>query len=110
MSNKNTKGAMPEIEIQLDKKRKLIFDFNAICKLEEVTGKNALSGETWSSLSATDVRALLWGALLRDDPSLELSDVGQLITFQNLPVITEAIEKAFQASAVPEGEDSPGKK
>lgn len=108
MATKNSKGAMPEVEIELDKKRKLVFDFNAICRLEEVTGKNALDGETWSSLSAQDVRALLWGALLRDDETLTIQRVGEFINFQNLPTITEAIERAFASAAAPEG-DSPGK-
>ena len=98
----NGRQAIAEIELMLDKKRKLVFDFNAICRLEEETGKNALAGDTWSNLTASDVRALLWGALLRDDPELSLSKVGELITFNNLPQITEAIQKAFEAAAVPE--------
>lgn len=109
--SKNAQAAMPEIEIELDKKRKLIFDFNAVCKLEEATGRNALSGETWNSLSAQDVRALLWGALLKDDPGLTIERVGQFINFQNLPKITEAIEKAFRnAAPTSEDEGSLGKK
>lgn len=96
--------AMPEIEIKLDKKRKLVFDFNALCKLEETTGKNALRGETWSDLSALDVRALLWGALLRDDPELTLDQVGEFVNFGNLEDVTAAIQKAFElAAADPKG-------
>lgn len=103
---KNARNAMPEVELKLDKLRKLCFDFNAICRLEETTGKNALSSETWSNLSAMDVRALLWGALLRDDPELTLEKVGEFINFKNLPEITAAIEKAFANAAVPEDADS----
>ena len=97
-SSKRNK-AMPEIEIELDKKRKLVFDFNAMCRLEEITGKNSLQGDTWENLSALDVRALLWGALLRDDKDITLEDVGGLINFSNLSVVTEAIQKAFEAAA-----------
>lgn len=98
--SKNKDNAMPEIELDLDRKRKLVFDFNAICALEDVTGKNALDGKTWNALSARDVRALLWGALLRDDPKLTIERVGELINFTNLPIITAAIEKAFSNAAI----------
>ena len=108
MGSKNLQAAMPEVEIDLDRKRKLIFDFNAICKLEEVTGRNALSGEMWSSMKAQDVRALLWGALLKDDPDLTVDQVGSLITFKNLPVITAAIEKAFANAAMTDEDKSSG--
>ena len=106
-ATKNAKNAMPEVEVKLgDKLRKLCFDFNAICRLEEKSGKNALSSETWNNLSALDVRALLWAACLKDDPELTIESVGEFITFKNLPEITAAIEKAFAGAAVPEGADS----
>lgn len=102
------KQVMPAVEIELDKKRQLVFDFNALCKLEETTGKNALRGDTWSNLSALDVRALLWGALLRDDPDLTLDQVGQFIDFRNLEKITGAIQEAFEAAAASPEDSSEG--
>lgn len=108
--NNNRGNAQPEITIELDKKRTLIFDFNALCRLEELTGKNALNGETWSSLSAKDVRALLWSAMLREDPDLTIQEVGEMITFSNMTQIMKTLERAFVNAAVPEDSKSSGKK
>lgn len=110
MSSVNKNAALPEIIIKLDKERRLVFDFNALCRLEELTGKNALSGETWSNLTARDVRALLWSAMLRDDPELKLEEVGELVNFKNLSKVTQALEKAFVSASIPEDDKSMGKK
>jgi len=102
MANNKVK---PEIEIELGgKKRKLVFDFNALCKLEEMTGKNALDGETWQQPRASDIRILLWAALLRNEPELTLEDTGAMLTISSLSQVTESLRQAFESASMPADE------
>jgi len=94
MSNAN--AARPELEIELDRKRKMVFDFNSLCKIEQVTGKNALFDlSIWQKPSATDLRALIWAGFSSDDPSLTIEQTGQLIAAHG-PKIKEIISFAFK--------------
>lgn len=79
-------------KIFLDKERELRFDLNAMCRFEEVTGRNALEG--LNSLKASDLRALLWACL--NDAELTVEDVGRLITAANMDKIAEVLTKAFE--------------
>lgn len=94
MSNAN--AALPEMEVQLDKKRKLVIDFNALCLIESVTKRNALFDmELWSRPSASELRAIIWGALRTDDKQLTLEQAGELIA-QYPTEITEILTWAFK--------------
>jgi len=92
----NAAVAQPELELDLDKKRKLTFDFNALCTIERVVGKNALFDMSlWQRPSAAELRAILWAGLLTDDPTLTLEDTGKLLS--KFPaVMKEAVTFAFR--------------
>ncbi|MFC6644139.1 hypothetical protein ACFQBQ_00740 [Granulicella cerasi] len=79
------------------KKRKLLFDFNAIIKVEELTGINLLQAVV-SDLEAKNIRALLYASLLHDEPNLTIEEVGSWITLKNLANIRTAINTAWFAS------------
>jgi hypothetical protein len=95
------------IPITLDHERRLCFDFNAFASYEEVTGKSVLRDGLQDDLrSITGIRALLWAALLHEDPELTLRDVGAMLHLGNAQVLSERLSAALEAAmpdAEPEG-------
>lgn len=86
---------LPDVTLILGgKERKLCFDFNAICVASKVTGINLLRSIV-GDLEPESLRGLLWAALLRDDPSLTLDQVGGLIRPASIPGIREALLRAW---------------
>jgi hypothetical protein len=96
----------PKIEITLDKKRHLLFDLNAMCSFEEVTGKNLFESDVFEkilkNMDPINLRALLWACLLEEDPELSLKDAGKLLHGVSLEKVATAINAAIMV-AVPEG-------
>ena len=97
----------PSVAITLDKPRHMLLDLNAMVSFEEQTGKNMLNGSISASLSATDLRALLWACLKADDPSLTLEQVGSLITADNMAGIAQALGDTWKNS-MPEASKDAG--
>lgn len=95
---KEERPTAPTVEIELDKKRRLRFDFNAFSLAEKETGKNFLSGVNWTALSAIEVRAILWAGLVWDDPTLTVEDVGAMLYGPVLTSIMEKLVEAFEAA------------
>lgn len=95
---------LPDVVLKIGgKERHLAFDYRAIIMAEKVAGINLLS-ETFENISFTSIAGLLYAALLKDDPSLTLEEVGSWIHFSNAPVIYQAILAAWLGS-VPKAEE-----
>lgn len=94
------------IPIELDRPRRLCFDFNAFAAYEEATGKNVLAGGLQEDLqSVRGVRALLWAALLHEDPELTQQQVGAMLHLGNVGEMTGRLRDALtQALPDPEPE------
>ncbi len=93
------------VPIELDKKRHLQFDLNALVELEEEyedIGK-AFEGLEQGKMKA--IRAPLWAGLVHEDETLTPKNVGRLVTIHNLQTIAETITGAIQQS-LPEGDGS----
>ncbi len=92
----NAELAQPEVELQLDKPRKFCIDFNALCVLEKITGRNALFDTTiWIKPDLNILRAIIFAGLTGNDPELTLHEVGKIMT--NHPsVIQSAMQAATQ--------------
>lgn len=89
---------LPDVSLVIGgRERHLCFDLNAICIAEKATGVNLLKAAV-SEVDATSIRGLLYAALLRDDPTLKLDEVGSWITMSNLPHVHKAIVTAWFAS------------
>ena len=96
----NGDKALPDVEAKVGGTvKKLKFTLGSLCRLDQVTGKNALDGETWKEPTTSDLRALLWAALLHENKNLTLEEVGDMISMEEIPEITQAILKAFQRSS-----------
>jgi hypothetical protein len=95
--------AKPAVSIELDKKRHLLLDLNAMVAFQETTGKNLFSTEIGNNLSPVDLRALLWSCLIHEDEALTLKQVGSWIHTGNMTEIAEKLVAAWSES-MPESE------
>ena len=94
---------MKEVKITLDKERTLKLDLNAMVAFEDATGKSLFNFKV-NNISSKDIRALLWSCLIRDDKTLTLEQVGELVTFDNMNLISEKIQEVFEAT-MPEAKE-----
>jgi len=100
-------GIQYTVKIQLDKIRKLKLDLNAMAIFEETAGLSCFDQVTWEKMSARTVRALLWAALLHEDSTLTLTDVGGFVSMENLEYVTGKLMEAWQKAA-PKAEGEKG--
>src|SRR5512138_1093571 len=94
---------VPPIPIDLDRRRHLRMDFAAMCAFEEETGLSAWSSEAWSNPSPKIVSAMIWAALIHEDPDLMLSDVRRMpgMEMHNLAYLTDRLGELW-GSTMPE--------
>lgn len=93
------------VEIELDKKRHLLLDFNAYCDIEEEYGDFQYIFEKMQGMSPIAIRALLWAGLKHEDEELTLKEVGRMIGLADREYINERIIKALELS-MPEAKNS----
>ena len=100
MSENSLSKAAPGVSICLGgKDYTLKLNLFAFMQLEKVTGKNALNGEIWSNINATNMAVLLWAALLHQDPALTVEAVAQQIDVKDLAKLPTLIQAAFEEAA-----------
>ena len=94
------------MRVMLDKPRDFKVDLNAMCKFRELRGK-----EVWEidfkAANSEDLRALLWCALLRDDPQLSLTDAGMLLDMDNIYAVSTMLLEA-SGNALPQRDKDDG--
>lgn len=97
---------LPKVPVEINgRKLYLCFDFNGLAKAEELAGINLLTGIDLQKVSATQLRALLFAALLKFQPDITLEQVGAMLTYANVPKFSEALAKAFTVSNPEPAED-----
>ena len=76
----NAEGAKHEVTVNLDKTRKLSFDFNSLCEFERITGHNLMfETDILTKPSALLLRTMLWCCLRTDDPELTIEEAGRFL-------------------------------
>jgi hypothetical protein len=92
------------VTVQLDKRRTILFDLNALSLIEE---RLDIKLKELPSLlgSARALRAMLWAGLVHEDEDLTEKDVGALVNGDNLMEIMEAVNDAV-GEAFPEQEET----
>jgi hypothetical protein len=97
------------VEITLSGKIcKLCWDFNSLAIAEQETKTNLLDGifhGLTGGATCTQIRALLYAAMLKAQPKVTLEEVGSLIRLNHVPLIIKALSDAYKAS-IPEDERS----
>ena len=97
----------PEVEIVLDKPRRLKFGFRAMRAFERETGKNILKSGA-IEMNATDITVLLWACLIDEDRALTLEAAIDLIDkYGSLTEIAAKLKEA-QEAAMPDAAKAEG--
>ena len=72
-------------ELKLGKKTyKLIYDFDAIARAEELTGLGLLAGIDWRNIGVRKVRGMLYASMLFAHPEIALDDQTVKATLKEL--------------------------
>jgi len=98
MKEINAEKVVPDISIEIGGKvRTLKFNFFGLCQFQKKTGKNILTGDLFTGTpNPEDLLAFVWSALITDDPTLDIDELGKAIPFQELTKIPLVIQEAFK--------------
>lgn len=83
-------------------KFKLVFDANAFCEIEDVTGLN-LGGmleamQKPENMSMKFVRGVVFGGLTRNHPEVTIVEAGDIISDAGMETVMEALRSAFSGA------------
>lgn len=103
-AQRSAKSLKPVVPIQLDRERRLKYDFSALCVLEEKFNINLFDGKTLNEMSSAIspplLSKLIYAGLLHETPDVTLDEVRDAMQLsqlsQYIEQFTEAIERAMQ--------------
>ena len=82
----------------------LAFDFNALAIAESMTGVNLMQAlRALDNLSVSQTRGLLYASLLKAHSKMTVAEVGSLLHFKTIPLITDALSEAI-TNSMPDAE------
>ena len=82
------------VTINLDKERHLYFNLNSLELIEDLTGKTI--DKIGEGMSMKMLKAIVFAGLVHEDKALTLEAVGDMIGFEDIEQVSEAIGKAFE--------------
>lgn len=82
------------VKIELDRERNLYFTLNSLEIIEELTGKTI--DKLSEGMSISMLKAVVYAGLVHEDKSLTVDAVGEMIGFEDIESVSEAIGKAFE--------------
>lgn len=95
-----------ELDLQLDKPRKFRFNFGTMRRIEALTGKNTLRNEFYRNINATDFMAIALAGLEKDDPTLTMEKLEELMTPEFVNKLTAAISESVRRAVIgPQSEE-----
>lgn len=94
------------VPIVLDRERHMVMDFAAMDAFEDATGFSAWGREAWDG-NPRRVAALIWAALLHEDPTLTLDEVKRMpaMTLSNMAYLTERLGELW-GETMPEADQA----
>ena len=81
------------VKIVLDKERNLYFNLNSLEIIEELTGKTI--DKVTQNLNMKSLKGIVYAGLVHEDKSLTVEAVGEMIGFDDISRVSEAIGQAF---------------
>lgn len=97
---------LPDVTIEIGgRERQMAYHMVGIMEVEKLTGVNLLSAPI-SAPSNTEIVAMLYAALIRDDPKLPFTQVAGWVNPFNANVIHQAVLAAWYGS-LPDAEKTP---
>jgi|ERR1700748_528571 len=89
----------PRVPIEIQGKTfQLFMGINAFAEFERLTGVNAFEVIDFTALNVTNLRAMLYAALLTDQPHITLEDAGNLLFCTNIVSVTAALMHSWAAA------------
>ncbi len=88
-------GIVEPVVVELDRPRKLRFDLGAQKAFYRETGVGI---QRFDQENPEHICALIWASLLRDDPSLTVDQVDEMIDMGNLEYVFERVTEAINRS------------
>jgi hypothetical protein len=94
-----------DVVLELDKPRRLVIDFNTLCRAEEVSDLSFL--DMTAELTGVRLRALVWAGLKYEEGEKELTleQVGILCGEHYITVMSAFAEAWFKAMPDPEADE-----
>jgi len=88
------------VDIELDKPRRLRYDLNALCELEDRFNKPIMEllKDVGQNMSIKLVRTLVWAGLIHEDKDLTEAQVGEMIDLSNIIEVQEKLTEALSTS------------
>ena len=81
------------VKITLDKERNLYFNLNSLEIIEDLTGKSI--SEIGTEVNMKFLKVLVYAGLVHEDKTLTVEAVGDMIGFEDIERVSEAIGNAF---------------
>lgn len=81
------------VKVELDKERNLYFNLNSLEVIEELTGKSI--DKLGEGMSISMLKAVVYAGLIHEDKDLTPEAVGDMIGFEDIKSISDAIGEAF---------------
>lgn len=81
------------VKINLDKERNLYFTLNSLEVIEELTGKTI--DKLSEGMTISMLKAVVYAGLIHEDKELTVDAVGEMIGFEDIEMISQAIGEAF---------------
>lgn len=81
------------VKINLDKERNLYFTLNSLEIIEELTGKTI--DKLSEGMTISMLKAVVYAGLVHEDKELTVDAVGEMIGFEDIEMISNAIGEAF---------------
>lgn len=81
------------VTINLDKERNLYFTLNSLEIIEELTGKTI--DKLSEGMTIGMLKAVVYAGLVHEDKELTVDAVGEMIGFEDIEMISNAIGEAF---------------
>lgn len=82
------------VTITLDKERNLYFNLNSLEIIEDITGKSI--DKITENMNMKTLKAILFAGLVHEDKDLTPEAVGDMVGFDDIANVSEAISKAFE--------------
>lgn len=79
---------------------RLVYDFENLCRVEQMTEINLLFGVDWNRVEALRIRALLWALLLKEHPDVKLEDLTKYMSFAYADLIQTALFVAMLKAGI----------
>lgn len=98
----------PTVDIQLDKPRKILYDFNSLVLIEEQVGIGFNDFiQNWKPNLKT-IRIVLWAGLVHEDSGLTLDQVGKIIPVARMGEVSTKVTEAMRLSMGTTDDPTPG--